>query len=256
MRTIDRFEIDAVKACNLSCAACNHVSPMYKKGFVDVGEMTEDLGIMARHVHAKLGRILGGEPLLHPGIDRVVQAVKASGIADQVYVVTNGVLLHRMSDAFWSEVDFVEVSVYPGVKIDVGVLKERKGKIFARECPTFYETFSTVKNENEELVRRIKEQCSILNWCMGLVDRRFYKCMRSAYISDKVPHPLLEKGCDGIEVKDDEGFGERLAAYLKQNEILKSCYFCTGNAGKRFPHAQVPHENWMDRQHRPVQDMI
>lgn len=256
MRTIDRFEIDAVKACNLSCAACNHISPMYKKGFINVQEMKEDLRVMGRHVHASLGRILGGEPLLHPEIDQVVIAVKETGIADRVCVVTNGILLHRMSYAFWSEVDFVEVSVYPGVKIDARVLEEQRKKIFARECPTFYETFSTQKNENEEQVKSIKEHCTILNWCMGLVDRRFYKCMRSAYISDKVPHPLLEKGCDGIEVKDDEGFGERLAEYLKQNEILKSCYFCTGNSGKRFPHHQVNHEAWMKLQDRPIQQMI
>jgi uncharacterized Fe-S cluster-containing radical SAM superfamily protein len=256
MRRIARFEIDAVKSCNLSCAGCNHLSPAFVKGHVDPAALEVDLRVVARHIHAANVRILGGEPLLHPDILGVIDAARRSGLGETLSVVTNGVLLARMPAAFWEKVDLVDVSIYPGVAVDEGVLRAHAGKVIVRRPDTFYETFSTLRNEDEAQTRRIFETCTLLDFCIGLCDRRVYRCMRSAFIPAKVAHASLHDGIDGLPVEDDAGFEPRLARYLDGKDPLASCSFCTGTSGAAFPHVQVRRADWMARQARPLQEML
>lgn len=255
MRELERLEIDVAKSCNLSCAACNHLSPLYRKGFVNAGELAADLKVLAKVVRVKTIRLLGGEPLLHSGIIDLLRIARESGIAQRVSVVTNGVLLPRMSPTFWELVDVADVSLYPGIQVEMEKLEPHKSKISVRPCPTFYETFSVHKNNDERLVSKIVDSCKIVNFCVGIVDRTFYKCMRAAYITEKVPHPSIFPGCDGIKIQPD-GFDLQFDVYMSTSRPLAACAFCTGSSGKRFDHAQLPQISWLDRQARPIKEML
>jgi hypothetical protein len=256
MLQIARFEVDAVKSCNLSCTACNHLSPLYTKGYVDPDELEEDLTLLARHLHCATVRVLGGEPLLHPEIVAVLDAVRRSELGNSISVVTNGVLLGRMPEEFWRKVDVVDVSIYPGVTVDEGVLRRHQSQVLLRRPAVFYETFSTIKNEDKALTKRIFEECSILDFCVGLSDRRFYRCMRSAFIPGKVVHPDLEPGIDGLPVVDSADFDRQLDLYLKGKDPLRSCAFCTGTSGAAFAHTQTQRVVWLGRQARPIGAML
>jgi len=43
-------------------------------------------------------RLNGDEPFLHPELLEVVAAIRGSGIADKITLVTNGVQLHKASE--------------------------------------------------------------------------------------------------------------------------------------------------------------
>src|SRR4051812_36441009 len=102
-----RVEVNIAEHCNLSCRSCSHLSPVMPRKYVDPSSLQHDLDALAAVYHAGSVRLLGGEPLLHPGLLSVIEVAAESGIADEVAVITNGVLLPRMPIEFWATVDEV-----------------------------------------------------------------------------------------------------------------------------------------------------
>src|SRR5947209_7095120 len=97
-----KLELNPVEHCNLSCRSCSHLSPLQPRHYVDPDDLTRDLKILSAHYHARWVRVVGGEPLLHPQLDRILTAVRTSGVADRIVVVTNGILLPRMQPEVWA----------------------------------------------------------------------------------------------------------------------------------------------------------
>ncbi len=250
MIELGRLEINIVDHCNLRCRACNHLSPALPKDFIGVEELKYYLQCLRPFLQAKVARLMGGEPLLHPKIDKVLEVIATSDIGKEVQVVTNGVLLERMTPFFWRLIDSVDLSIYPGITPKWP--EEFSHKVHAHPCETFFETFSTIENKNQALVRRIWDTCKVKNVCYGLVDGHFFKCMRSAFIPRGVG---LEPLVDGIHV---DGITEQMLFwYIKSDGILDSCRYCTGSLGKRFPHEEIKREaDWMAPQARPVSEML
>ena len=87
------------------------------KYFVDPDQVLKDFSILAEYCHPQHIRLCGGEPLLHPHLLDVVDAVRDSGISECIRVVTNGTLLHRMPDRFWQKVDQIHISLYPECRV-------------------------------------------------------------------------------------------------------------------------------------------
>ncbi len=91
----DHLELNIVHHCNLSCRACNHAAPRMPKHFAAPEALYRDLSLLGRYYRPASVHLLGGEPLLHPRLGDVVEAVRASGICPCIRIVTNGLLLLR-----------------------------------------------------------------------------------------------------------------------------------------------------------------
>jgi hypothetical protein len=216
---------------------------------VDLESVRSDLGHAARiGLGSKVVRLLGGEPLLHPNLIEIIRAVRASGLFDEIHVVTNGTMLDQTSDEFWNEVDRVELSLYPGVLAYVP--ENPEPKLDVRRLTTFHETFSTLRNNDKKAVEQIWNTCKIRNFCYGLMGGHFYKCMRAPYISR-----FLNVGeNDGIRL--DTATSETVRDYIDSKDPLAACWNCTGTCGKTFPHAQVNGDEWRQLQSRPLEKML
>src|SRR5208283_348794 len=108
--------------CNLRCSGCAHLSPFSREHFPSLESFVADINQLSKGLHATTINLLGGEPLLNPNINSYIKAAKESKIAETVVVVTNGLLLHKMDDEFWKNVDVVSVSLYPDVLLQEKVL--------------------------------------------------------------------------------------------------------------------------------------
>ncbi len=89
-------EIEPLFACNLSCPGCGkiqHPTEILRKrlSVEDVVSAVEESG-------TPMVSIAGGEPLLHPDIDKIVAAVIERKV--YVYLCTNAVLLRRRLERF------------------------------------------------------------------------------------------------------------------------------------------------------------
>src|SRR5512144_3250495 len=94
-RTFDYLRVAVIENCNLRCVYCmpEEGVPFTKR----LGLLTTDEFLRVIAIAARLGvnkiRFTGGEPLVHPEIERMVrEAARIPGIRS-THLTTNGVLL-------------------------------------------------------------------------------------------------------------------------------------------------------------------
>jgi hypothetical protein len=226
----------------------------------------DDLAILSRSFHAGTIRLLGGEPLLHPKISEIAAAARASGVADHVCLVTNGMLLPRAPRELWGSVDMVEISIYPGHEIEersmsgvLEILRSAGVELTAVRVSGFREPYSAQGTTDEGLIRRIYNTCQIAHrWgCHSVQDGYFYKCplahLIPAYGAMDRHWSATE---DGVRLDDAASLFDRLTAYLLDSEPLQACAYCLGSVGKLFPHEIIARTEWHEPNKRTIPELI
>jgi organic radical activating enzyme len=77
---------------------------------------------VAKVVRTQILHLSGGEPLLHPALNRCLDAAKASGVAEKIGVVTNGWLLPKAPTGFWRRIDRLTISFFPSLPLPDDIL--------------------------------------------------------------------------------------------------------------------------------------
>lgn len=97
------FDIEVTEHCNLNCKGCDSLAPLAGEEYLDPAECEKDLsklseisGGMVHHIN-----ILGGEPLLHPDIEKFMTLTRRYFPVGRIVIVTNGILLKSMKQKFW-----------------------------------------------------------------------------------------------------------------------------------------------------------
>ena len=75
------LEFHLVDHCNLNCRHCAHYSPVAEPRFATMDEVAEACRV-ASIIRPKRFHVLGGEPLLHPGIDEIMDYIGRNVPAD------------------------------------------------------------------------------------------------------------------------------------------------------------------------------
>lgn len=251
-------ELNVAEHCNLRCRGCSHLSPISPRVFVAPEALEHDLTRLGRVYHAGVVRLLGGEPLLHPDLLAVIAAVRRSGIADRVRVVTNGTLLPRMPDAFWQAIDELWVSSYPGQQLGAPELAAVRAQAAAARVPlrltdiaTFRQPYVAGDTHSPSLTRQIYDSCAVIHdWrCHTVAEGYFYKCPQSYFIPRRLGAAAdLAPTADGLAITDAPEFGAALRAYLEADTPLAACQRCLGTVGHQFAHRQASRAEWTSLQ--------
>lgn len=235
MIRISHLETDVTRACQCSCVACNHHVPLWRAHgahFANAETIGRDLSFLSSFLHAGRWGALGGEPLIHPNLPAILRAAKGSGIADEIEVWTNGMLLRKMGDNFWASFDILVLSVYEG-KItdddvrwvsgkcaDTGVRLEVKDERAMRNFKTLLEPTPT----DEAATRAKFAGCFFRHFSRVVNEGVFYTCCCAPHMPFLVQGKPI--GTDGIAL---EGLNEeKLSAYLSRTEPLGCCNVCAG----------------------------
>jgi organic radical activating enzyme len=260
-----KCEINVVEHCNLACRSCSHLSPVLPRRIVDPDVVYRDLTILSHSYHADWVRLLGGEPLMHPDLLSVIEAVVRSNVADAICVVTNGLLLPRMPPAFWQVVDRVDLSMYPGRELDSDKLRQcqERADSYAVELNVepyteFRQSYSEAGTDDRTLVRAIYDACRIVHdWrCHTVSDGRFYKCPQSYFLPKLLGSCNGNGAVDSIAIEDTDSFRQDLLSFLESTEPLATCGYCLGTSGRRFAHAQVKRSEFRSFQQRPAEELV
>ena len=102
-KNLKRLEFHVVDHCNLNCNGCLHFSNISEKNFLDINLLKDRLQRLSQ-IFGKIDllRILGGEPLLHPHIINIIEMTRNYFPFSKIDLVTNGLLLNKMSDDFFN----------------------------------------------------------------------------------------------------------------------------------------------------------
>lgn len=89
--------------CNLNCAYCSHFSPIAPKYEVPINVFERDIMQLKKVANDKVSRIslLGGEPLLHKDIEKLIEILSYYFPKNSKRITTNGLLLKEMPESFW-----------------------------------------------------------------------------------------------------------------------------------------------------------
>ncbi|MGI8751976.1 MAG: adenosyl-hopene transferase HpnH [Acidimicrobiales bacterium] len=130
-------ELEPLFACNLSCNGCGKIqypTEILRK------RLTVDQAVAAiEESGAPMVSIAGGEPLLHPDIDKIVEALLAR--KKFVYLCTNALLLERKLDKFKPNARFSWV-------VHIDGLKERHDESVSRDG-TFDKAVRAIRKAKE-----------------------------------------------------------------------------------------------------------
>lgn len=251
---VESLELHVTEHCNLKCRGCDAMSPYNETTFLSVDEARRSVDFLARHVKADIFKLMGGEPTLHPRLVELLKIVKASGISEVLRLTTNGLLLHRMPDAFWESLDRLTVSNYSSCPMREKhvALVEKKAKEFdvvlnLKWIDQFNHVLLAEPLEDRERIEHNYKDCWIRHRSLVVRNGTFFKCTRAAYMDDfraKLGIPVREGDeasytiADGIPL-DCRGFPAHLLDYLNSPDPLASCRYCLGAAGDLMPHRQL-----------------
>ena len=247
---LPHVEVGITRRCMNLCAACNHLTPLEEAPFEMPAEvLREDLRRLGEV--AEIGRLgmLGGEPCLHPDIDRMLLLARAVNITRNVVLITTGQLLERMTERFWKTVPAIQLHRYPGK------LSDERFKWIVERCTSEGITLQVVRVQKffpclrkpsatetaEEAALRYK-RCLMARLCLLLDYGYLYGCPQSAVIPRLFmrEHPGTVDGLplDGITP-------DKLLAFMTNTLPLKSCARCSVNEST-FDWRETTREKWVE----------
>jgi hypothetical protein len=169
---------------------------------------------------------LGGEPLLHPKIVEILDVARASGIAREIGVLTNGSLLDRMPEEFWTKIDILRISVYP--KLDPKLLDLARGR---SERHKFYLGLDGItvfwKQFQVNPGGKTFFNCPWKGSCWTVHEGHFYLCPQSAFWTDKFLN--LPQAINGLPL-DENLTEEKLLDYANRKVPFAACSICNSYA--------------------------
>lgn len=251
---LEAFELHVVEHCNLRCAHCCNMSPFLDRHVLSAGDAGAQCRALAQVVRADVFKIMGGEPLLHPDLVGLLREVKSSGISDRVRLFTNGLLLHRMDEPFWRELDHLTISSYSSAPVPPRNLElaQQRAREFGfvlnvKGVTAFSEVLSPQRRDDPQAVRRTYETCWLRHRCLVVRQGVFFKCTRAAYAQeflsrvqcDAPPADFAQRHRrDGVVLAAPD-LADRLLAYLNDDEPLAACDYCFGGDGPLAAHEQL-----------------
>ena len=223
--------------CNLDCIACSSFSPLVKKktphidfeyikkDFKKLYKVTED----GKKISVLV--LMGGEPLLHPNINQIIQYFSELGVS--LRIVTNGILIPAMDDEFFKLVRKysveVIVSIYKVLKYEK-VFRTLNSNNIPYRLYDQQGTFGHKYLHNEK--RTYIMDCWYRHNVHILKDNKIYTCSETAFFNIfdakfKGLHKLKITNDDYIDLDDVETFEELMK--LRSTSVPPLCYNCDGS---------------------------
>lgn len=242
MISLGHLDVNVEIACNFRCCACSHAAPFSKSQQMAPATLARDLAALRPFVHFQRIQMVGGEPTLHRDLPEMMRVARASGIANEVMVITNGRILPRMPDAFWQELDTLQLSIYPTLSPEIPEFARlqclRYNKPFYSTVFTeFHQQFRAVPNDGSHFAT-----CHWKSDCYSVHEGAFYLCPQSIFFPEKFMG--LAAGVDGLPL---EGLTqEKFETFLSRKEPLNACRICMANEMKKKPWAEAKNrEEWV-----------
>jgi hypothetical protein len=241
---MDFFLVDT---CNLRCLHCAVSSPLLSKANLpDLDLFAQSLAFLAPVMRSDQIILLGGEPLLNNEICSFIRVARRSGMFRAIRVITNGLLLPKMSEEFWKLADVVEVSLYPATReqLSPAVLEgfaKTASRFHTRLVLTPMDKFYPWFNDGNRIddPRRVQEIFSgcheAHDWsCHTLYGNRLYRCGKVHTLDRRLqeggtPHPNFTDE-DGVWLDGRAGLFQELDDYLESEKPLQACRYCLGTS--------------------------
>jgi hypothetical protein len=177
--------------------------------------------------------LLGGEPLLHPDINILLDISRQYFNKGLITIVTNGILLLKQPVDFWESCNRNNIEIwitkYP-IKLDIVAIKNTGKKhgvlvrYFDEEIKSMWKIPLDVNGTQD--VKWNFKNCVEANWCISLEDGRLSTCSRISYIRHFNKYFNMEfpvSGEDYIDIYKAKNMDEIFAFLCKPAPFCRFC---------------------------------
>ena len=239
-------EANIVSHCNLRCRYCDQWAPFWDQEFMPLGVLEHDLRRLAEALLVFEFKILGGEPLLSPQLLDVISIVRESGVTENVTIVTNGLLLDRLSADVWDSIDRMCISLYPGVKYRMSVeeasvlAREHDVELFVQDHIKYPFRLTSLNRriEDDRLIRIAHRYCADRRTCNTIHHGRFFACTPATVFRARMKRLGIDESqtsTDYVSIHECEDLRAALEEYLERASPLDGCAYCLGSLGRPVP---------------------
>lgn len=242
-RNLLRFNVDLTDHCNLNCNGCGHFSPIANEKYLDPISFEKDCKRLSELTNGKVKRIelMGGEPLLHPKLIDII-CIARKYFEGKITIMTNGVLLLKQSDIFWTtcrnnKID-IDMTVYP-INIDVENIKKKAEQFNVLfmligediDKPRLWYHNKRDLNGSQNYIENFST-CKWANNCIYLKDGKLSTCVLPLtvnHFNDFFGETFNVVKEDSIDIYEAESIQQILSFLSKP---IKFCRYCLPNSDK------------------------
>lgn len=229
---IHHLEVHAADGCNLNCKGCLHFSNLYHQDDLpDVDVSLQTIEEIGKHCEIFQLRILGGEPLLNPKLEKFLLRLREILPDSDIAVISNGILIPRMKKSLYQTmkekyIGFNLTLYAPTLKMKdriYNTLEENGVAYGSHEAMTdkFEKFLLTHPQETDTQPYTTCEPRGILI----IKDRHIYKCPIEAYIGKFYQRfQLCLQKVDGLEVNNIDNWDKVVYdLYTKPGDMCRYC---------------------------------
>lgn len=258
---MERIGLNVTLVCNLNCALCSNYAPYYKnQKHFSVDDLKKSIDRYFSIVtHVKKFIISGGEPLLHPRLNEIIEVLnKYNSRMDVLEIITNGTIvpndgllrsLKKFGEKAYLLIDNYGDCLSTRIASIVIALEENGTRFVVRDnnannahCSGWvdYGDLTIKKGKTDDLTKQIYKKCahpSKLKFCFGIVDGVMYPC--TVYRRCKELGSISDNYSEYIDLYDDSLTIEEQRNKISKiysGDMLSACAFCEGlcDDSKRF----------------------
>jgi len=230
-------------ACNLKCEYCSHFG-RYAQGIVPF----DDLSFWYKSWNHKILpgsiRIMGGEPLLHPALVEIFRMTKNDWIGSRVELITNGLLIPKMTGEFFTSIRENEVSVTVSRHFDdpeynrlfqpgIDLLRSHGIEPNISQSNWFWTKYYQLNEQGMAVPfqsdpEKAWQNCFVKLNCMTLHDNKLYRCPQLACAAYARKNNRIPKDWDivlGYPALTPECSHEGLEEFV-QHKACPQCSIC------------------------------
>lgn len=241
---IDHVDYHITDHCNFKCKGCNQFGPLAKEWcisyeqFCEEWQFVHDKGLKFNEL-----RILGGETLLHPELNKLMIFLRGLYPTCSIVVYTNGILLPQRREELLPVFNQYHIrlfiSVYPNMKLDYRKLVEGFELSTLMNESSFMNT-CLHRNPDFDQDRAFRNCNTGSNWkCRFLYNYHLYPCSmlpNLRFLIDYYPElkntPLGQINIEdsGIDIRTHSI--DEIEAFLRSS--VPACKFCNVDHAHHF----------------------
>lgn len=241
---IEHIDYHVTDHCNLNCAGCNQFGTLAKPWFIPLEQVQEEWQLI-HDKNIEIGRIhiLGGEPLLHPDLDKILIFLRELFPQIGIVVYTNGLLLPRLKEKLlpiFKDYNIVLfLSEYPNVNVNYNEIKRGFPAVEGYRVKNFM-SVSLHTNPDFDNDKSFNSCNHNILWkCRLLKENHIYPCSMIPNVNHLIEYfPELKDTALGRMDIEDNGIDVRTHTAEEVEEFLKhsvpACAFCNTMRAKNF----------------------
>lgn len=235
--------------CSLECTYCgqrlNEYSKDRKINF-QLENIKRDIDNALECIDAVgMISIIGGEPFLHPDLDKIIQHLLTKKNFGAINITTNGVckitegLLEsinnkRIKISFSDYTDFLSEGQKELFKLNLKCVK-KSGISYSVGKPLWYIPAEVAfQNYSEEHLVEMKKNCENRRLCSSIIDGKYISCSIAEVINGL---SIQDIEAETVDIKDRENLKERLKSFLDQPNY-NVCNYCSQKESRQIPAGQ------------------